>query len=399
MKIGIITNLYPPYNRGGAERVVKNIVKGFLDEGHEVFVITAKPFKSFKSLIPKLEIDEGIKIYHFYPLNLFFYGNDYKHNFIWRMKWHFIDMFNFASAHKIKKILQREGPQVVFTHNLKGLGFQVPKVIKKLGIKHIHTVHDQQLANPKGYLIKGETKKWINNNFMVKYYEKKSRQLFNDPYLVISPSKFLLNFYDKKGFFKSSKKAMIPNPAKQPFKTLNIAPDKDDIYTFLFVGQIEFHKGVLFLINTFKQIKSQKVRLHIVGTGSKINLATKLAMADKRITIHGKLVKDRLTEIYSKSDYLIVPSLCYENSPTVIYEAFSLGVPVIASDIGGVAELVKNEKNGFIFEAGNAVKLMKIIERIMEPGVDWQFLKDNAKATVEEYTVENYVKQLLELIE
>ena len=106
----------------------------------------------------------------------------------------------------------------------------------------------------------------------------------------------------------------------------------------------------------------------------------------------------RLSEQYSKADYLIVPSLCYENSPTVIYEAFSIGLPVIASKIGGVSELVKNEYNGFVFEAGNAPEFLHIIERVMEPEVVWKNFSENAKATVEEYTVKNYVKQALEIL-
>ena len=61
----------------------------------------------------------------------------------------------------------------------------------------------------------------------------------------------------------------------------------------------------------------------------------------------------------SESDYLIIPSLCYENAPMTIYEAHSAGLPVLAASIGGIPEIIN--KNDKLFKAGDISDLKKYI--------------------------------------
>ena len=84
MKVCLINNLYDPYSRGGAEQVVKNIAKGFIDDDHEVVIITTKPFRGEEK-----KAIEKIKIHRFFPWNLFWIGNIHKHNPVVRLVWHF----------------------------------------------------------------------------------------------------------------------------------------------------------------------------------------------------------------------------------------------------------------------------------------------------------------------
>ena len=67
----------------------------------------------------------------------------------------------------------------------------------------------------------------------------------------------------------------------------------------------------------------------------------------------GEFKHSRIAEIFSEIDVLVVPSVWYENSPLVIQEAFLAGTPVIASDIGGIPELVKDKENGLLFKAND----------------------------------------------
>jgi glycosyltransferase involved in cell wall biosynthesis len=61
-----------------------------------------------------------------------------------------------------------------------------------------------------------------------------------------------------------------------------------------------------------------------------------------------------------------VPSVWYENSPNVILEAFAHRTPVIASDLGGMAELVQHDVNGLVFEPGNAKALARQLRRLLD---------------------------------
>ena len=65
---------------------------------------------------------------------------------------------------------------------------------------------------------------------------------------------------------------------------------------------------------------------------------------------------------FAKADITIVPSLCYENSPTVIFESFSYHTPVLASNIEGIAELIKEGENGLTFIAGNEASLLQKLQ-------------------------------------
>ena len=61
---------------------------------------------------------------------------------------------------------------------------------------------------------------------------------------------------------------------------------------------------------------------------------------------------------------MVVPSTWYENTPFVVLEAFAAGVPVIASDLGGLSEVVEPDRNGLLFAAGDAAALRAAIERV-----------------------------------
>jgi glycosyltransferase involved in cell wall biosynthesis len=409
MKICLISNLYPPISRGGAEKVAEVVARGLREAGHEVFVISTKPWAGWKSLKPAAVEENGIKVYRFYPANLFYYLNDYKHHALWRMKWHFWDMFNCQSARAVKNILQKEKPELVMTHNLKGIGYLIPRAIKKLGIKHIHTLHDVQLSVPSGLIIKGQENNWSQRTWLRKIYEAICRRLFGSPDVVVSPSKWLLDFYSEKGFFKNSKKIVLPNPVglnvivrseatkqshEQEIATLPTVARNDGL-SLLYLGQIEEHKGILFLVDTLKKIDID-FKLHVAGDGSKMEELKKAVGEDARFIIHGKLSGEEVVKVFDQIDLTVVPSLCYENSPTVIYESLSAGVPVLAAKIGGVAELVRDGENGFTFEAGDVEDLTRTIKSISAHRGELQKMRQAAQKSVEDFKIENYIEKLID---
>jgi GT2 family glycosyltransferase/glycosyltransferase involved in cell wall biosynthesis len=93
-------------------------------------------------------------------------------------------------------------------------------------------------------------------------------------------------------------------------------------------------------------------------------------LASPGVTHHGPTPHRRIPEALASIDLLVVPSVWPENSPLVIHEAFLAGVPVIASRIGGIPEIVEHERNGLLFEAGNVDSLRQAIARVVdEPGL------------------------------
>lgn len=374
MKICVINSFYKPYSRGGTETVVENLVEGLQKQGHKVIVVSSRAA---------------------------FYLN----KFPWpiRLLWHGFDMFNLAGYLRVKKILKKEKPDLVMVHNLKGLGFLIPRLIEKKKIKYIQTVHDVQLVVPSGLLIKGEEKSFLNTFWLARLWQTWSRWLFASPDLVVFPSKWLKEFYEQRGFFPNSKLVVMPNPTRNfqiPNNNFQINSKSkiSKFADFLFIGQIEKHKGILFLIEVFKNLKL-KINLHIVGDGSCLALAKKLAQNNPRIIFHGRLSNNEVHEMIGDSTCLVVPSLCYENSPTVIYESLSHGVPVIASNLGGIGELIKDGHNGWLFEAGNKNSLIGVIEKFSELSTeDQENWRKECLESVKGMGVDNYIGQLLNLI-
>jgi glycosyltransferase involved in cell wall biosynthesis len=158
----------------------------------------------------------------------------------------------------------------------------------------------------------------------------------------------------KRGYFKKSKTEiqklenilnfnLSDNAARaktKPFKHL------------LFVGQIEKHKGILFLLEAFKKLASEDMTLTIAGDGSLLPLIRERFSKDKRIQILGRPEKSALEKYYQEADALIMPSLCYENYPTVIIEARQVGLSVIASNLGGIPEAISS--GDWLFTPGDA---------------------------------------------
>jgi glycosyltransferase involved in cell wall biosynthesis len=326
---------------------------------------------------------------------LFFYTDAHQHGFGARFVWHIVDIFHLRSRNKIRDILYQEKPDVVHTHNLMGLGFLIPRLIKKLGLLHIHTVHDVQLVEPSGIILKQKEKSFRYTGFPTRLYTWIMKSLFASPSVVISPSQFLLQFYEARGFFQNSVRIVMQNP-------ITLLPrlqknTQHEVFSFLYVGQIEEHKGVKFLIETFLQYleKQNHCELHVVGAGSSLLSLQKVAEHEKRIIFHGKVERKRLPEFFASSDITIVPSLCYENSPTVIFESASFGVPVLASNIEGVAELIQEGKNGITFVVEDAISLQEKLLWCTTHIDDIAKMGEYSKESISNFSKENYIEKLL----
>ena len=156
--------------------------------------------------------------------------------------------------------------------------------------------------------------------------------------------------------------------------------------TLICVGRLSPEKGQAGLLRAFAQLRErhEDVRLRLVGDGPDRNaleaLAAELGLTD-RLTFLGRLNEnDTLAEI-AESDLLVLPSFM-EGLPIVLMEAMALGVPVVASRVAGIPELVEDESAGLLFAPSDWGGLARCIERLLTDGPLRKSLAEQGKRKV-----------------
>jgi glycosyltransferase involved in cell wall biosynthesis len=136
-----------------------------------------------------------------------------------------------------------------------------------------------------------------------------------------------------------------------------------------FIGTVAPHKGCDILIRAFRELPQEtKATLDIYSNLERFKPFVKrlrqLAEGDKRINFVGPFKRENVGEVLSGLDVLVVPSRWYENQPGVILEAFAAGMPVVATDLGGMSEFVRHEENGLLFELERPDDLARQLRRL-----------------------------------
>jgi glycosyltransferase involved in cell wall biosynthesis len=167
-----------------------------------------------------------------------------------------------------------------------------------------------------------------------------------------------------------------------------------------YVGTLFEHKGVDLLVQAFLDLpEDANASLTIYGDLDQFpeyshylqNLAKSGSPNAAKITFAGTFPNSEFGKVLAAADVLVVPSRWYENTPLVMQSAFAVKTPLIVTNLGGMAELVRHEFNGLVFELNNVNSLREQILRLLnEPGL-LQKLSDNIEP---ERTTQQMVDQL-----
>jgi glycosyltransferase involved in cell wall biosynthesis len=163
---------------------------------------------------------------------------------------------------------------------------------------------------------------------------------------------------------------------------------------FLFVGRLSQEKGISTLAAAAKLLNNATIC--VAGVGEQSALLENIA----GLEIIGKLPSEAIFNKMAGSLALIMPSIWYENFPRTLVESFACGLPVIASRIGALAELIEDGKTGLLFDSGNATNLAKKMLWAQQNPEKMRQMGQNALALYQaKYTPNQNYAQLIAIYE
>ena len=338
MKILMLTWEYPPRIVGGIARVVHDLSKRLIKDGHEVTVVTYRDNAS----VPEYENDKGVNVYR--VDNYMIHPN----NFIdWMMQ------LNFNLIAKATEIINKEGGfDVIHAHDW--LVTYAAKSLKNAyDIPIVATIHATEAGRNSG--IHDDTQRYINDTEWLLTYEATE---------VIVNSNFMKNDLQRLFGLPYDKINVIPNGINLNNFTgierdydfrRQYAMDNEKI--ILYVGRLVYEKGIQHLIAAMPKILSNyhDAKLVIAGKGGMIDdlkAETSSLGLDNKVYFTGYMDSKKVQKMYKCADVAVFPST-YEPFGIVALEAMLAGVPTVVSDVGGLDEIVTHGVDGMKSYAGN----------------------------------------------
>lgn len=176
----------------------------------------------------------------------------------------------------------------------------------------------------------------------------------------------------------------------------------------LFVGRLAEKKGVRYLIESLRYLNKDyefPVKLVIAGDGPlREELESQAAEYGDQISFIGPKTHEELKSIYASADLFVMPSVTAKDGDKegfglVMLEAFASGIPVVASDSGGISDLIHNGENGLLVKERDSKGLAGAIHQVLSDKELYASLKEHAMKTVNEYDYQVIGKKYAELIE
>jgi len=246
----------------------------------------------------------------------------------------------------------------------------IPRRIRELGLRNALRVAPRFLLDFLGLREYLPPVAYHTTRLMARdVYFRKVLQQFE---LLIAPSQFLRRRYIEWGVdpikIRFIRNGVDPTKFAGLSKTLPLGRVLQAVY----IGSILQHKGLTVLIEAFNQLCEVPVALRIYGN-TKSSLEVQKYVRYLRglnrnplVTFEGPFPNEEIGRVLSEADFVIVPSILYENCPMVILEALYAGRPVLTSDVGGMAELIQDGRNGFTFRVGDAAHLAERVRFLCE---------------------------------
>jgi len=402
MKITIISSLYGVQG-GGSGLITHYLAHGFKDRGHRVSVLTLGSNHRYS-----VRDQNGISVYQVKPFNLYPLEEKDTRPLWQRMLWQTLDIYNVHAARLLREILKTESPDIVHIHKMRGFSGSVWSVASRLfPAKVIQTCHDYESMSPDGLLRGVVGRMALEKKWPVRGYQLIRSRLSNGISMMTAPSQFTLRRIRDSGLFPRARQSVIANThgwSEQELQSIHDDKPTFPAYPirFLFLGRLETEKGICELCEAFRRAfdADQKIELAIAGWGSLEAELHQRYGGHPGIRFLGRVDGESKMEALRNATIVVVPSMVEEVFGIVTIEAYAFGKPIIASNVGGLPELVRQDETGWLVEPGDVNALaqrMLSVSKLQPPA-----LAEMSRVCQElsyEFSMEKIVAEYLELYE
>ncbi len=325
-------------------------------------------------------------------------------------------LYDKDASRNLERLIEKYKPDVAHLHLFYGgLSASILRTLKKKGVPVIHTVHDYRLLCPAYTFLDSANSicekcknrsyyqcavnRCMDDNFFYSSMlslEAYIRKYFIDPIEYIDHfifvSKFALEKHIQFDRRYSGKSSHLYNFTD--FKSGNQRTSGKKY--FLYYGRLAKEKGLSTLLNAAATLN---IELIIAGTGPLEDQVREYANKNKSIHFVGYKSGEELTNLIRNAYFVIVPSEWYENNPMTVIESYALGKPVIGARIGGIPEIVTENKTGFLFDSRNIDDLIRTIKNANSIDLpEYQEMSSNARLFASEnFSPESHYLRLKEI--
>ena len=297
---------------------------------------------------------------------------------------------SILTNHKIKMEIEILKPDII---NVQGISkyYSFP-IVNQIGIPNVLTVHG---------IIHQESKNWFGFLGQVRKIKGKSleKKLLYRSRRIIVVSDYVRDFIEA---MTNAKIFVVYNPVDKYYVNTNNNALKNRI---LFVGGIEERKGLEFLVEVIDEIKKTRpdIDLHIVGAVRKRhyynNIIKLIKQRNLTDNIHflGGLSNEELKIEYSEAKAFIMSSR-EESMGIVLIEAMAMGVPPVATKVGGIPNIIVDGYNGLLVEFGDVERMATSVIRLLSHEQYNDTIRENGKNYIERFSAEQITKEYLRVI-
>lgn len=324
-------------------------------------------------------------------------------------------VWNRPAARGIGRVLDHFRPEVVHVHNVyHQLSPSILAAVASRDIPLVMTVHDPKLVCTNYHQLAGDevcTRCTERRTFVpalrtrcvdgslaasavlaVEGTIHRLARLYGPVDRFICPSRYLLDQLRRGGVFPD-RLVHVPHG----IDTSDIAPGDGAGDGLLFVGRLTPEKGVHQLIDAV--VRHPELRLTILGDGpERAALSARAEATGGRIRVPGPVPKAEVVRAMRASRAVIVPSTWPENQPMAILEAMAAARPVVATDLGGSAELVHDGETGLVVPAGDVAALGAALTRLAgDPALAERLGRAGRRAVVERHAPDHHLAAVLDV--